>query len=126
MPAILRRVIVVTLCVLSCSSSAQAAGLLMPSGSGPLALKHHRVEIHVRNGVTVTTVDQVFVNDGPRQLEATYLFPLPGDAVLSDFKLQVNGVMKRGEVLEKAEAERIYMNIVRSMRDPGLVDWWLH
>jgi len=123
MPGLVHRLLLAAACVLCASSTASAAGLLLPRGGSPLSLKHHRVEIEARDGTTVTTVDQVFVNEGPRQLEATYLFPLPAGAVLSDFKLQVGGVMKRGEVLAKEEAERIYLNIVRSMKDPGLVDW---
>ena len=108
---------------LACASPAHSAGLLMPRGGVPLKIKHHRVSIDVVRGATVTTIDQVFVNEGPRALEATYLFPLPKGAVLSGFELQVGGVMKRGEVLEKGRAEGIYQDIVRSMKDPGLVDW---
>ena len=93
MPHPYRSFVLVVLCLVCSSSTALAAGLLMPSTGTPLSLKHHRVDIRQRDGATVTTVDQVFVNEGPRQLEATYLFPLPAGAVVSDFKLRVNGVM---------------------------------
>ncbi len=103
---------------------ASAAGLLLPKGGGaPLALKHNRVNITAKDGTAVTRVEQVFVNQTGRQLEATFLFPLPTDAVLIDFKLLVNGTMKKGEVLPRDQAERIYLDIVRSMKDPGLIDW---
>lgn len=112
------------LVVVGASAPASAAGLLIARNSGdPLAVKYHRVDIEAADGTSVTTVEQVFTNHTNRQLEATFLFPLPSDAVLVDFKLLVNGKMKKGEVLPREEAERIYLDIVRSMKDPGLVDW---
>ena len=115
---------IAALLVVASATHASAAGLLLPKGGGaPLALKHNRVDITAKDGTAVTRVEQVFVNRTGRQLEATFLFPLPTDAVLIDFKLMVNGTMKKGEVLAREEAERIYLDIVRSMKDPGLIDW---
>lgn len=102
-----------------------AQGLLIPTDKSvpALALKHHRVTIDARDGTAVTTIEQVYKNSTSRMLEATYLFPVPDDAVVMDFRLMVNGKMKKGEVLEKGRANAIYTRIVRSMRDPGIVDW---
>ncbi|TNF31962.1 MAG: VWA domain-containing protein [Deltaproteobacteria bacterium] len=107
------------------AGSASAAGLLLPKDGSipPLALKHHRVNIDVRDGTAVTTIEQVYLNSTPRMLEATYLFPVPDDAVVMDFRLMINGKMQKGEVLEKDRANQIYGDIVRRMRDPGIVDW---
>ena len=104
---------------------AHAAGLLVPTDQhlGPLQVKHQRVEIDVKDGTSVTRVEQVFLNPTGRALEATYLFPVPTDAVMVDFKLMVGGVMKHGEVLPKDKANRIYSDIVRRMKDPGVLDW---
>ena len=111
--------------VAALAGSASAAGLLLPSDGSipPLALKHHRVTIDVRDGTAVTSIEQVYVNSTSRILEATYIFPVPNDAVVMDFRLMVNGKMQKGEVLEKARANQIYDDIVRRMRDPGIVDW---
>ncbi|MCB9728577.1 MAG: VWA domain-containing protein [Deltaproteobacteria bacterium] len=109
---------------LACATSAQASGLLLPrEGTEPLALRYHRVNVETRDGTAVTRVEQVFTNRTGRDLEATYLFPLPEDAVIVDFRLMVNGEMKKGEVLPRERAAAIYEGIVRRMKDPGLVEW---
>lgn len=107
------------------AAPAGATGLLVPSDRGlePLSLKHQRVEIEVKDGTAVTKVEQVFVNHTNRQLEASYYFPVPEDAVIVDFKLMIAGKMQRGEVLPKDKANRIYTDIVRRMADPGILDW---
>lgn len=107
------------------AAPAFASGMLIPQDPSipPLALKHHRVTVDVRDGTAVTTIEQVYVNSTPRMLEATYLFPVPDDAVVMDFHLMVNGKMQKGEVLEKDRANQIYTDIVRRMQDPGIVDW---
>jgi len=111
--------------VLALGGTASATGLLLPKDGSlpPLALKHHRVTIDVRDGTAVTSIEQVYVNSTPRMLEATYVFPVPDDAVVMDFRLMINGKMQKGEVLEKDRANQIYSDIVRRMRDPGIVDW---
>jgi len=109
----------------SVASTASAHGVLIPRdvNLGPLSVKYQRVTIDVKEGTSVTKVEQVFVNHTRRPLEATYLFPVPEGAAITDFRLMINGKMQRGEVLEKGKAERIYTDIVRRVKDPGIVDW---
>lgn len=111
--------------IVATATDAQAQGVLIPTerGIAPLSVKYQRVTIDATEGAANTTVEQVFVNHTNRPLEATYLFPVPAGAVISDFRLMINGKMQRGEVLEKAKAERIYSEIVRRVKDPGIVDW---
>ncbi|MCC6625177.1 MAG: VWA domain-containing protein [Deltaproteobacteria bacterium] len=101
------------------------AQLLVPDDRAlpPLALESHRVTIDVTAGVAVTRIEQTWRNDSARPLEATYLFPLPRDAVVSGFELEVNGKMQKGEMVEREKAARIYHDIVSRLRDPGLVEW---
>ncbi len=105
--------------------TASSMGILMPNGeeSGPLAIESHRVNIRMTESTAVTHVDQVFRNSSGRQLEATYVFPLPEGAAVSDFALYINGVRTEGEVLERAQARQIYNNIVRRTEDPGLIEY---
>jgi Ca-activated chloride channel family protein len=104
---------------------AQATGLLVPSDASlsPLSIKYHRAEVKITDRVAVTHVDQVFINHTDRDLEATYLFPLPKGATVSDFYLYMNGKRTKGEILEKDRARNIYEGIVRRMRDPGLLEY---
>jgi uncharacterized protein YegL len=111
--------------LLALASPALGMGLLLPNDQSmaPLAIESHRVDIRVNDTTAVTHVDQVFRNSSPNQLEATFVFPLPAGATVSDFALYINGVRTQGEVLERTQARQIYDNIVRRVRDPGLVEY---
>ena len=65
------------LCLLR--TAAHASGLLIPTNAEipPLAIKYQRVNVEIAAQVAETHVEQVFVNSTGRQLEATYVFPLP-------------------------------------------------
>jgi len=104
---------------------ASAQGLLLPTtpNARPLAIKSQRVSVEIQDGTAVTRVEQTFQNDGPSQLEAHYIFPLPKGAALSEFYLWVNGKKTKGEVLEKEKATTIYEGIVRRLADPGLLEY---
>jgi Ca-activated chloride channel family protein len=100
-------------------------GMMLPKepDTEPLELKSHRVEALIKDGAGKTTVTQVFHNNCSSQIEATYIFPLPADAAISDFSLWINGKKKKGEVLEKGEAAQIYQDIVSRLKDPGLLEY---
>ena len=104
---------------------AQAAGMLIPKDRdlGPLEVSWHRVQTDIQDGTAVTKVEQAFRNNTGRQLEATYVFPVPPGAALDGFALYINGKRTPGEVLERNQARGIYEDIVRRMKDPGLVEW---
>lgn len=106
-------------------AAAFAQGMLLPTtpNARPLAIKSQRVTATVTDGTAVTRVEQTFVNDGPSQLEAHYVFPLPKGAALSAFYLWVNGKKTKGEILEKEKAQGIYEGIVRRLQDPGLLEY---
>ncbi|HEY7314637.1 MAG TPA: VIT domain-containing protein, partial [Gemmataceae bacterium] len=54
-------------------------GLLIPEDKSlpPLAMLNHKVKISIDDQVAVTRVEQTFRNHTDRQLEATYIFPVP-------------------------------------------------
>ncbi|HEY3450288.1 MAG TPA: VIT domain-containing protein [Myxococcales bacterium] len=107
------------------ASQADAQGMLIPTDTNlrPLVVKYQRVSAEIKDGAAVTRVEQVFVNESPRQLEAHYVFPLPKGAALSEFYLWINGKKTKGEMLEKQKATEIYEGIVRRMQDPGLLEY---
>src|SRR5690606_12051395 len=49
--------------------------------------------------------------------------PLPAGAAFQELQLQIGDEMVSGEVLDAAEARRVYEEIVRRQRDPALVEW---
>jgi Ca-activated chloride channel homolog len=89
----------------------------------PLTVKYHRVFVEIVNQVARTSVDQVFVNNFDRDIEGTYLFPIPEGASLNEFAMFVNGERIKGEIMDSVRARRVYEDIVRRMRDPGLLEY---
>ena len=105
--------------------TAGATGIMVPEGVKlpPLAIKNHRVNVRIEGNVATTHLSEVFVNSTDRRLEATYIFPIPRDAALTDFAMYINGKRQSGEVVEAGRARQIYQDIVRRMKDPGLLEY---
>ena len=123
---IMNRVILLGLLVsLSACAGAMASGMLIPKDESlpPLAIKHQRVDIRIKDGVATAKIEQVFKNNVDRDLEAVYVFPLPQDASIGDFAMYINGKRMSGELVEKDKARKIYEDIVRRMKDPGLLEY---
>jgi Ca-activated chloride channel family protein len=110
---------------LAAAAPAMAQGLVIPDEPDlpPLALVRHRVRVEIDRQASITTVEQVFLNNTDRQLEAQYVFPIPRGATMSRFTMLVNGKEKAGEVVEKNQARQIYNSIVRRAEDPGLLEY---
>lgn len=89
----------------------------------PLPVKYHRVQIDIDNQVATTSIDQVFRNPYDVDLEGTYIFPLPEEAAITDFAMYMDGKRVSGEVLDKDKARKVYEDIVRKMKDPGLLEY---
>jgi Ca-activated chloride channel family protein len=106
--------------------SAFGDGMIFPepvTPDQPFSVDYHRVTINIVDRVAKTAVDQLFTNSQPRDLEATYMFPLPEGAAINRFSMYVEGKELAGTVLGKDEARRIYESIVRKQRDPGLLEY---
>lgn len=88
-----------------------------------LTVKYHRVSVDIINQVAKTSIDQVFVNNHSRDIEGTYIFPLPEDASITEFAMYVGGEKVEGEILDKDQARRIYEDIVRRLKDPALLEY---
>ncbi len=113
------------LLLIASTSSASAIGLMLPKDTDvrPFDVESHRVEVTINNTAAVTTIEQVFRNHTSRPMEATFVFPIPEGATVSDFSLWINGKKTSGAVLEKDEARAIYESIVRRVEDPGLIEY---
>jgi Ca-activated chloride channel homolog len=89
----------------------------------PLSVKYHHVKVEIVDQVARTSIDQVFVNHFGRDIEGTYIFPVPEGASVSDFAMFIGSERVKGEILDSREARRIYEDIVRRLRDPGLLEY---
>jgi Ca-activated chloride channel family protein len=121
----MRRSLSVVAVLLLCGSVAHAHGLLIPEDKSlpPLAMLNHKVNISIDDQVAVTRVEQTFRNHTDRQLEATYIFPVPKGASVNRFAMWVNGKETKGELVEAKKARDIYTSIVRRTQDPGLLEY---
>src|SRR2546425_11942332 len=80
------------------------------------------VQVQVSGRVARVTVEEWFRNGGMLLDEASYLYPLPGEAVFSDFSLWQGDRELKGEPMDAAQARAIYEDIVRRKRDPALIE----
>jgi len=89
----------------------------------PLTVKYHRVIVDIVDQVAKTSIDQVFINNHSRDIEGTYIFPLPAGASISQFSMYIGGKKVEGEILDKARARQIYEDIVRRLKDPAILEY---
>jgi len=88
-----------------------------------LPVKSIKIDVKINGQVATTSLEQVFRNDTPYTLEGTYFFPIPETASIVEFAIWENGKKLVGEVRSREEARRIYDEIVRRQRDPGLLEY---
>jgi Ca-activated chloride channel homolog len=94
-----------------------------PRPLAQLVIKYHKVDVTITDQIAITQVDQVFYNPNPEPIEGSYIFPLPVDAVVNDFHLWVDGEPVQGKVMDADQARKLYEDIVRSSRDPALLEY---
>jgi len=81
------------------------------------------VRVAIREQVATTTVSILLRNPAGRAQESRLLMPVPDGAAVRQFRLE--GLPNEGiaKVLTREEARRIYEEIVRKTRDPGLIEF---
>jgi Ca-activated chloride channel homolog len=88
-----------------------------------LPIKSIKIDAKISSQLATTHVEQVFRNDTNATLEGTYLFPIPESASIVEFAIWDGDRRLVGEVRSREEARRIYDEIVRRQRDPGLLEY---
>ena len=94
-----------------------------PYAFAPLELTSAKVDTKINDQVATTSVEQEFFNPNPVRLEGTFLFPVPKGAHLDKFRMEIDGKFVEAELLAADKARSIYEGIVRSMRDPALLEY---
>ncbi|MSR66829.1 MAG: VWA domain-containing protein [Pedosphaera sp.] len=94
-----------------------------PHVFAPLEITSLSGTVKIKDQVAVTTIDQEFYNPNPRQMEGTFLFPVPQGAAISKFTMEIGGKPVQAELLPADKAKKIYEDIVRSMKDPALLEY---
>jgi len=95
---------------------------IRPLPRGAIEKVRSAVQVAVAGRVARVTVEEWFRNTGPVMDEGSYLYPLPGEAVFSDFSLWQGDRELKGEPMDAGQARAIYEEIVRRKRDPALIE----
>ena len=86
-------------------------------------IKQLGVNARLRDQVALVQVSQSFVNTGSRQMEVSFVFPLPYDGAVDQLTFLVDGKEYPAKLLPADEARSIYESHIRRNRDPALLEW---
>jgi Ca-activated chloride channel homolog len=84
------------------------------------------VRVTVDGRAARVEVEERFRNAGSRVAEGSYLYPMPGEAVFTNFSLWMGDQEVRGETMNAEQARTIYEEIVRRRKDPALLTFAGH
>ena len=84
------------------------------------------VRIAVDGRVARIEIEERFRNSGSRVAEGSYLYPMPGEAVFTNFSLWMGDQEVKGETMNAEQARSIYEEIVRRRKDPALLTFAGH
>jgi Ca-activated chloride channel family protein len=131
----IRPLLLSVLMLLLVAASAAAQGVIVPGPCGrctdqprpalprSLPIKSIKIDTKIVSQVATTHIEQIFRNDTDATLEGTYFFPIPEQASITEFAIWDGDRRLVGEVRTREEARRIYDEIVRRQRDPGLLEY---
>ncbi len=83
---------------------------------GNLPLEGLGVHAHITGLLAEVVLTQTFVNRFDRPLEATYVFPLPDRAAVTEFRMEAGDRVVEGVLRERAEARAAYDEAVAGGR----------
>jgi len=82
-----------------------------------------KADVRIKDQLATTSIEQEFYNPNPRQLEGTFLFPVPKGAQINKFTMEINDKPVEAELLAADKARGIYEDIVRKLKDPALLEY---
>ena len=99
--------------------------VVRPRPTPPMAYKIKQLTVNARvlDQVARVQVLQSFVNTGSRQMEVSFVFPLPYDGAIDRLTFLVDGKEYPAKLLSAKEARKIYEAHIRRNQDPALLEW---
>ena len=94
-----------------------------PTVTTPLETQSLQANVKIKDQVAETVIEQEFYNPNSRQVEGTFLFPVPKGGAISKFSMEINGKQVEAELLAADKARTIYEDIVRRLKDPALLEY---
>lgn len=95
----------------------------VPPGPAYLDVREQHITLSIEHPVVRTKVDTTLYNPHRSAVEGTFVFPLPGKASVTKFTFTMNNKPVAGEILPAEKARDVYLDIVRQMRDPALLEY---
>ncbi|MCC7086681.1 MAG: VWA domain-containing protein [Pirellulales bacterium] len=86
-------------------------------------IKSLEISAKLQQQIAKVQVSQSFVNTGSRQMEVEFVFPLPYDGAIDQLTLLVDGKEFPARLFDAKAARTMYEEIVRSNKDPALLEW---
>jgi Ca-activated chloride channel family protein len=112
------------------NAAALADGMVLPLpqalDSDYLAVRIHQVHVQIEDGLAVTRVEQEFYNPYDFPVAGGYLFPIPPEAILSEFEAVVDGLKQHVIRQSAAETNAALYAAISRQSDPSLLryaDW---
>jgi Ca-activated chloride channel family protein len=91
--------------------------------AGTYCIQSISFDAAIKDQVAQVQFAQIFQNLSSRDLEVEAIIPIPADAAIAQFMLMIDGKEYPARIYTKEEANRIYESIVRSRRDPALLQF---
>ncbi len=115
---------------ITCVKTASADGMVVPypnpDESATLEfpiVKYHHVNITIDSHHSKTHVDQEFFNPYDYVMTGKYIFPIPQGAVISNFKITVDGKEKEAKIMDSQEAQEIFQQSVLNMQTAAILQY---
>jgi Ca-activated chloride channel family protein len=110
------------------SGVALADGMILPEtlNSQYLVVRYHHVTVTIDDNHVITRVEQEFYNPQSFTVNGRYLFPVPPEAILSNFQATIYGQAQSFSRQDAITTNTELFNAVAQRRDPSLlqyVDW---
>jgi Ca-activated chloride channel family protein len=86
-------------------------------------IKEITSQTRISDQVARVQVTQSFVNTSSRQMEVSFLFPLPHEGAIDRLTFMVDGKEIDGKLMKAEDARKIYQEHVRKNQDPALLEW---
>ncbi len=96
---------------------------LQPNIPERLALTTLDVDVRISGLTAETELTMTFFNPGQIDIAGDLYVPLPENAVVSGYALDIDGVLVDGVPVEKQKGREVFEKIVRQGIDPGLAEW---
>ncbi len=124
---LLRFLLLIVAGCVSATIDGQATGALFvrPLNSSQthelMTIKTYDATVDIQDQIASTHIDQTFFNGSDARVEATYIFPLPEGAVITELIYWFNGKQYKASLRESKAAQQAYNDKIRQYLDPALL-----